>query len=102
MSISPLVGQHNALLVDYSQNTASNKNGNILSTLKYLSNVSIDTLNFSFRIEKPLAWKETNYGQVIAAVTTGIIITCLLLLSARTIKERLQIYSVVIWRSRTL
>ena len=87
-SIPPLLSQNKQIILDH---THKNFNAQKISSAFMLNNESVFTissLKFELKINKKLAWTDTNYGQVIAAGVAGIVITGLILLLARSVTSK--------------
>ncbi len=87
-SIPPLQSQNNKLMFEYKQTSSETENFMPVFTLTNQSRFNIGSLKFSLGIDKRLTWKDIRYELVIAAFVTGIVITALLLLLSKTIKDR--------------
>ncbi len=87
-NIPLLQSQNNKLMLDHRQPLEDSDRLIPLMALTNQSQFNIGALQFSLIIDKHIAWKETRYEQVIAAFLVGIIITVLLLLLSKAIKDR--------------
>ena len=89
-NIPPLLSQNKEVMLEHTQPITGSRNFSSAFTLSNQSYFTISSLKFELNINKHLAWKDTNYGQVIATGIAGIVITCLLLLLAKSVKSKAE------------
>ncbi len=87
-NIPPLLSQNNRLMLEHYRPISDLYSLSPALTLTNQNQFNIGSLQFLLRIDKHLSWKDTRYELVIVAFLVGTIITVLLLLLSKIIRDR--------------